>query len=118
VSTGAMWGADAGALDQLGTSMGQSAQALRSIQATVRAKLRSAPWEGNGADRFRAEWDAKHGKALLRAAGLMDEAARSLHAHAQGQTDASGAGTGAGRGPGLSPAEMSGGTGPVGADGA
>jgi hypothetical protein len=36
-----MWGADTAALEHLGTNMGQSAQVLRNIQGTIRAKLRS-----------------------------------------------------------------------------
>ncbi|MFN8074055.1 MAG: hypothetical protein U0Q15_01385 [Kineosporiaceae bacterium] len=88
-------GADVAALEDLGRRMGGSAQALRGIQAALRAGLSTAPWVGPGADRFRADFDGAHTRALLGAASLLEDAGRTLAVEAAEQGAASDAGTGA-----------------------
>ncbi|MFN8074051.1 MAG: hypothetical protein U0Q15_01365 [Kineosporiaceae bacterium] len=99
---GGLVGADTAALAELGSRLEQSAAGLRDVAARLRAALHAAPWVGDGADRYRSDWDTTHSPALSAAADLMATAASTLHQEG-GEQDEAGADRGgsfAGRLPG------------------
>lgn len=94
---GRMSGADAEDLERGGSRLESFAGQIGGMRQPLRNQLRSSPWNGRAADRFRSEWDSVHSPALAEAEEFLRHAGRRLRAEADQQRRASGSGAG-GRG--------------------
>jgi hypothetical protein len=84
-------GADPEALEGLAARLRSTGRHLDAVAARLTATLRSGPWEGPDARRFRDRWAAYHRPALHRLSDGCTAAARALVRHASEQRRASAA---------------------------
>lgn len=100
MSGGMMWGADVDALDGLARDLSAVGDTLQATRVRLQRIVHTAPWRGLGADRFRHDWDAVHGRSVADAASALQHAATLVRRHATDQRQASrdtGGATGGGR---------------------
>ncbi len=67
---------------------GQADEIDRAQQALT-GRLRSAPWQGPGADRYRQRWESADRRQVIAAAGFLRDSARELRVNAAQQQEAS-----------------------------
>lgn len=105
-----MWGANSDELLRIAGLLDEQSSRLESTQNALTGKLRSAPWQGPSADRYRGRWEGADRRQLKAAAGFLRSAAEELRRHAAEQAQASGAG---GTGVGISVRAPNGATSPL-----
>jgi uncharacterized protein YukE len=71
-----MYGANPEQLAQLGRSMQQQSEAIRTVSATVTSTLSGTSWVGPARDRFEADWQGSFRSALDRLREALDVAGR------------------------------------------
>ncbi len=87
-----MWGADAGQLLALAARLDRQADEIDRAQRALTGRLRSAPWQGPGADRYRQRWESARPAAGDRGGRVPADSARELRTNAAQQQEASGQG--------------------------
>jgi surface antigen len=87
-----MSGADADQLELVGIEMERAGRRLGRNGKALQRSLNSSPWSGRNADRFRAEYNSVHLRAIADAATFLDGLYEELARQAQQQRDASGVG--------------------------
>ena len=91
-----IFGADVAQLRSLSKSIGQSGNALQSIEATVNSVVGSAVWKGADGERFRSEWSSTLRPLLRKSTDSLRDQARTLLAHADEQERTSSGSSGGG----------------------
>lgn len=91
-----IFGADVAQLRSLSKSIGQSGNALQSIEATVNSVVGSAVWKGADGERFRSEWSSTLRPLLRKSTDSLRDQARTLLAHADEQEKTSSGSSGGG----------------------
>lgn len=84
-----LYGADVDELRRLAKQFDDGEARLRSALNSLDGPLRSSPWSGPAADRFRSDWTSQHSRSLAAAANLLGEAAVALRRNADQQQSAS-----------------------------
>lgn len=93
-----IFGADVAQLRSLSKSIGQSGNALQSIEATVNSVVGSAVWKGADGERFRSEWSSTLRPLLRKSTDSLRDQAKILLAHADEQERTSSGSSGGGGG--------------------
>ncbi len=75
---GEMLGANPDQLRKLAKAMGDGAEQLRSVTATLQGVVQNVPWAGADATSLRADWKSAHAPKLLKAQSLLSEHAQLL----------------------------------------
>ena len=96
----AMHGADIAQLRSLAAQFDRAADQLETCRMAVGGSVRSSPWQGADAVRFRADWDSAHAGRIAAAASLLRTGAQGLRNNADQQEQASAVDAGAGGGQG------------------
>ncbi len=94
-----MYGADVAQLRLLATQFDRAADQLDSCRTAVGGAVRTSPWQGPDAARFRGDWDGGHAGRVAAAASTLRAGAQHLRTNADQQEQAS-AVDGGGSGPG------------------
>lgn len=94
----AMHGADIAQLRSLAAQFDRAADQLETCRMAVGGSVRSSPWQGADAVRFRADWDSAHAGRIAAAASLLRTGAQGLRNNADQQEQASAVDGGAGSG--------------------
>ncbi len=93
-----MYGADIAHLRSLATQFDRAADQLETCRMAIGGSVRSSPWQGADAVRFRADWDSAHAGRIASAASLLRTGAQGLRNNADQQEQASAVDGGAGGG--------------------
>ena len=93
-----MYGADIAQLRALAAQFERAADQLDTDRSWVGSAVRSSPWQGPDASRFRYEWDSAHAGRVAGAATSLRQGAQRLRANADEQELASAVDGGTGTG--------------------
>jgi uncharacterized protein YukE len=85
----AQLGADVEALDTTANSMTTSASQIEAIASQLTSQLQAVWWKGADRERFVAEWESRHRKALTDAGQAIVLAANAAKQQAEAQRQAS-----------------------------
>lgn len=92
-----MTGADAEDLERGASSLMNLGKQVGAMRKPLRHQLLTSPWQGQAAERFRHDWDMRHGPALAEAEEYLRRASDQLRSEAAQQRTAADRG-GGGRG--------------------
>lgn len=84
-----MIGMNTETVQELAVQMATVADRIRALDARLTARLGATDWVGRDRDRFDADWQGEHRRALQQAAGALDDAARVAAENAREQDRAS-----------------------------